>query len=230
MKVLITGATGLVGKKLVKQLTDDGIEVNYLTQSKSLSIPETNLIKGFYWDVKQGKIDKNALNQVDAVIHLAGATVSKRWTPRYQKEIMDSRVESAKLILKVLSKNTEHKVKHFITASGISIYPNSSKDQYNEFSTSIGENYLAEVVQEWEKAADAFKILNIKVAKIRTGLVLDAKEGAFPIMKKSIDNYLGASFGNGKQIFSWIHIDDLIGIYKFVLNHNLAYYRWFLVH
>ena len=221
MKVLITGATGLVGKKLVDLLVSKGIYVNYLTQSNSLSIPETEFIKGFFWNVKDGKIDKKSLDHVDAVIHLAGATVSKRWTPRYQKEIMDSRVDSAKLILKVLRKKTDHQVKHFISASGISIYPNSIKHQFNEFSTTVGENYLADVVVEWEKAADEFKLLNIKVAKVRTGLVLDATAGAFPLMKKSVEYNVGTGFGNGKQIFSWIHVDDLVGIYNYILSHKL---------
>lgn len=220
MKVLITGATGLVGKKLVQKLTSNGIAVNYLTHSKK-SIPETALIKAFYWNLEKETIDKEAILNVDAIIHLAGATVSKRWTPRYQKEILNSRVNGIKLLIKTLQKNPNHQVKHFISASGISIYPSSLSQQYNEFSTSVGHGFLAEVVQKWEQAVNELDVLNIKTAKIRTGLVLDPHQGAFPIMYKTVKNYVGANFGNGKQIYSWIHIDDLVGVYQYVLQNKL---------
>ena len=219
MKVLITGATGLIGTKLTKECHRAGITVNYLTTSKDKIENKPNY-KGFYWDPYKGEIDKNAFTDVTTIINLVGASISKRWTKSYKKTILESRTKTANLIFDTL-KNTKTSVKHFISASGISIYPNSESRLYTEEDTAVDDTFLAEVVQQWEKAADQFKELNIRVAKVRTGVVLAEGEGAFPKLVKPIEKGFGAALGSGKQWLSWIHIEDIVCIYIHILKNGL---------
>lgn len=222
MKVLVTGATGLVGKKLLDYLLNQGNSIHVLTHSKNKvsEFKEAN-IKGFYWNIGEQILDLNSLDEVDAIIHLAGASISKRWTTKYKKQIIDSRINSTKLLYSAIKKLPNHQIKHFISASAIGIYPNSLSQKYNENYSGTSSFFLNQVVEEWEKVADLFLNLNIKVSKIRTGLVLDAHSGALPLMIKPTRYFLGSSFGSGKQIYSWIHVDDLVRIYSFVLKNEL---------
>jgi uncharacterized protein (TIGR01777 family) len=220
MRVLITGATGLIGQEIVKRCHEKGIEVNYLTTSKS-KINQSNKTQGFYWNPKQQHIDINCFKDVDAIIHLAGATVSKRWTPSYKKEILESRKDTTQLLVNTLKGET-HKVKHIVSASAIGIYPDSLINYYDETSKIYAESFLGDVVKAWEKEIDAFSSLNITVSKIRIGLVLSNKGGALTEIVKPIKFGLGAAFGSGKQWQSWIHINDLAELFLYVLNHELA--------
>ncbi|MGK0253047.1 MAG: hypothetical protein ACI9OE_000505 [Mariniflexile sp.] len=220
MRVLITGATGLIGQEIVKRCHEKGIEVNYLTTSKS-KINQLNKTQGFYWNPKQQHIDVNCLKDVDAIIHLAGATVSKRWTPSYKKEILESRKDTTQLLVNTLIGET-HKVKHIVSASAIGIYPDSLINYYDETSEIYAESFLGDVVKSWENEIDAFSTMNITVSKIRIGLVLSNKGGALTEMVKPIKFGLGAAFGSGKQWQSWIHINDLAELFLYVLNHQLA--------
>ena len=219
MKILITGATGLIGSKLTKKCIEKGITVHYFTTSKE-KIETTSGYKGFYWNPQNNEIDKEAFKGVSVIINLVGATVSKRWTNSYKTTILESRVHTANLIYKTLE-NLEHDVKHFISASGISIYPNSNIKRYTEDSNEIDTTFLAEVVIAWEAAADRFKNLGIEVSKVRTGVVLAAGEGALSKIVKPIKIGLGAPLGSGNQWQSWIHIDDIVGIYYHILKNRL---------
>jgi TIGR01777 family protein len=219
MKVLITGATGLVGSELVSLLLKNGLYVHYLTTSENKIQHETRY-RGFLWHPEQGYIDVHCIDGVDAIIHLAGATISKRWTDPYKEEIVESRVVSANLLYTLL-KNNPHTVKHFISASAIGIYPDSAEKIYSEDSPETDSSFLGQVVTKWEQAADHFSQLGISVAKIRTGLVLSGKGGMLKELMRPIKFGLGAAFGKGGQTQSWIHLRDLVGIYHFVLTHHL---------
>jgi|TARA_R100000479_G_scaffold33554_4_gene14261 hypothetical protein len=219
MKVLITGATGLIGTQLTKECHKAGISVNYLTTSKEKIENEPNY-KGFYWNPYEGKIDKNAFKDVTTIINLVGATISKRWTKSYKKTIIESRTKTADLIFETL-KNNKTTVKHFISASGVSIYPNSESRLYTEEDTAVDTTFLAEVVQAWEAAADQFEKLDMRVTKVRTGVVLAEDDGAFPKLVKPIEKGFGAALGSGKQWMSWIHIEDIVCIYMHVLKNGL---------
>lgn len=218
-KVLITGATGLIGRELVKQCHAQGIHVNYLTTSNDKMEDRENYT-GFYWNPKEREIDENAFKGVSAIVHLAGANISKRWTKKYKKTIIGSRVESMDLIYDTLQ-NIDHNVVHFLSASGISIYPTSKTKFYTEENDEVDDNFLAQVVVEWETAARRFKDLGMEVSKVRTGLVLSKNGGAFPQMVKPIKLGVGAPLGSGEQWQSWIHIKDIAGIYLFLLNNQL---------
>jgi len=219
MRVLITGATGLIGKEIVKRCHKNNIDVNYLTTSKS-KIKHTENLQGFYWNPLNKNMDTHCFKEVDAIIHLAGATISKRWTPAYKKKILKSRTESTQLLIDSL-KEELHTIKHVISASAIGMYPDSITHYYDETFTDFENSFLNEVVTKWEESVDGFSKLNIKVSKVRTGLVLSNTGGALPKLVKPIKLGLGASFGTGEQWQSWIHINDLAHMYLYILTKSL---------
>lgn len=219
MRVLITGATGLIGSHITDLFLKRGISINYLTTSRG-KIEKNNNYKGFYWDPEKRELDERALEEVDAIIHLAGASVAKRWTESYKKEIIDSRVKSAGLLYDTL-RTGKYEIPHFISASGINIYPSSLRKLYFEDEQAVDDSFLGKVVVLWEEAANQFEELGMKVAKVRTGMVLAEEGGALPKIKKPVALNAGAAFGNGKQWQSWIHIDDLTGIYLYILENEL---------
>ncbi len=219
MKVLITGATGLIGNELVSLLLQNGVSIHYVTTSKKKIVNELNY-KGFYWNPEQGIINENCLMGVDAIIHLAGATISKRWTKSYKQEIIESRLLSSAVLFKAL-KNHPNQVKQIVSASGTAIYPNNDTVIYDENSQEIDNSFLANVVFKWEESVDKFKSLGLKVCKLRTGIVLSNKGGALIEMAKPIKMGLGSPFGNGKQIQSWIHIHDIAALYFFAISNDL---------
>ena len=219
MKILITGATGLIGTELVALLLQNGVTIHYLTTSKKKIESQPNY-HGFYWNPDQGIIDENALMGVDSIIHLAGASISKRWTSKYKQEIIESRMLSLNVLFKAL-KDNPNSVKQIVSASAIGIYPDNLTKLYTEDEKAVDESFLGKVVMKWEESVNKFKLLNIKVAKIRTGLVLSQKGGALPKMVKPIKIGIGSPFGSGKQMQSWIHIHDLINLYLFAVSNEL---------
>ncbi|TBX68708.1 TIGR01777 family protein [Flavobacterium silvisoli] len=219
MTILITGATGLIGKELTQLLLAKKHTVHYLTTSKS-KIGEQFGCIGFYWNPQEGKIDENCLYGVDVIVHLAGANIAHRWTNTYKQEIIESRILSGELLFNLVKKHP-NQVKQIISASGISIYPESFSTVYDETTLDSEDSFLSNVVKKWEEAADRFQVLGLKVCKLRTGIVLSNKGGALPEMVKPIKLGFGAAMGSGKQIQSWIHIADLVAIYSFVIENQL---------
>lgn len=219
MKILITGATGLIGTRLVDMLLQNGVSINYLTTSKD-KIKSAHNYKGFYWNPNYGEIDATCLEDVTTIIHLAGASVSKRWTNSHKEDILNSRVFSTRLLHQAISKN-QNNVTHIISASAIGIYPDSLEKIYHEDEKSVDNSFLGEVTEAWEKEVDKLAKLNITISKVRTGLVLAKNGGALQEMLKPIKLGLGAAFGTGKQCQSWIHIDDLVAMYYFIAQNGL---------
>lgn len=219
MKILITGATGMIGKELVDLLLQNNHTVHYLTTSKDKIHNKSNYY-GFFWNPEQSIIDENCLMGVDAIIHLAGATVSKRWTNSYKEEIIESRVLTTNLLYKAL-KDYPNQVKQVVSASAIGIYPHSLTEIYTEDSLKVSHDFLGTVVQKWEESVDVFSVLKIKVCKIRIGLVLSDKGGALSEMVKPIKLGLGSPFGSGMQMQSWIHISDLVELFYFATQNQL---------
>ncbi|WP_281542669.1 TIGR01777 family oxidoreductase [Maribacter aestuarii] len=220
MKVLITGATGLIGSELVSHCHRKGYDVNYLTTSKEKIVSEPHY-KGFYWNPDKKEIDTDCFNGVSVIINLAGASISKRWTSSYKKVIIESRINSLQTLYQAVNKLPNHSIEAMISASAIGIYPDSTTNYYSEDDLGIDDSFLGEVVELWEKEADTFKPLLPNVAKIRIGLVMSRDGGALPEMAKPIKNYVGAAFGSGEQWQSWIHISDLARIFLFVAENNL---------
>ncbi len=217
--VLITGATGLIGQEIVNICHHQNMTVHYLTTSKH-KIKSTSNYKGFYWNPETKDIDITCFDGVSAIINLVGASISKRWTATYKKEILTSRIQSTQLLLDTITSHNKP-ITHMVSASAIGIYPNSLTNYYSEEEEQVSDSFLGEVVAQWEAAVDQFSTLGITVAKLRIGLVLSKDGGALPEIVKPIRFGAGAAFGTGEQWQSWIHVNDLARMFVFVLSHNL---------
>lgn len=201
-KILITGGTGLVGKRLTAMLKERNHEVRILSRS-----PKG--VNEFKWDVSKSFIDDKALDNIDFIIHLAGAGIAdKRWSNERKKVIIDSRVDTANLLFhKIKAQNIS--LTGFISASGSNYYGAQTSDEIFGEKEDAGTDFLGDVCQKWEAAANQFKELNIPVTILRTGVVLSKKGGALEKMKTPVISPLGS----GQQYMSWIHIDDLCNVY-----------------
>ena len=220
MKILISGATGLIGSLLVKRLLEKNYTINYLTTSKAKIENKPNY-QGFYWNPQEGKINESCVVGVDVIVHLAGANIANRWTDKYKQEIIESRTLSSELLYNSVKKIGKNHIKQIISASGTAIYPESHNKIYDESTIETEDSFLSNVVKKWEGSVNIFQNLDIKVCKIRTGIVLSNRGGALPEMVKPIKYGVGATMGNGKQIQSWIHINDLVAIYIFAIEKQL---------
>jgi len=220
MSILITGATGLIGKAVTQKFRERDIEVHYLTTRKN-KVTNREGLKGFYWDPGKGEIDMKCFDGVTAVINLAGSSISQRWTKANKRKILRSRLDSLQTLRKALEKLDTDTIKSFVSASAIGIYPNSLDRYYTEDTTDVDPSFLGEVVSKWEREINEFSKFRFSLATIRIGLVLSADGGALPAMTKPIKSFVGAAFGSGEQWQSWIHIDDLARQFIFVIEQNL---------
>ncbi|OIQ19413.1 TIGR01777 family oxidoreductase [Lacinutrix sp. MedPE-SW] len=219
MRILITGATGLIGTEIVAQCHKAGIAVNYLTTSKS-KIENKKNYQGYYWNPSNAIIDVKCLENVDVIIHLVGASISKRWTKAHKQAILNSRLKTTALLHDTV-KNNPNTIKQIVSASAIGYYPDSLTNYYTEDEKNVNTSFLGQVVEVWEQAVDTFKTLNITVSKIRIGVVFSKEGGAFPQLAKPIKYGAGAVMGNGKQWMSWIHLHDLAAIFLHVAKNKL---------
>ena len=222
MRILISGASGLVGKALIPILEQSGHQVSVLS-TRSNTTAFASHITSFHWNPEKGILDRNALNDVDVIISLAGAKIAQRWTSKSKKSILDSRVLGTRLVVDALKSNQKHRVAHFISASAIGIYPSSFTTRYTESNTDVAKSFPAEVVRAWEAEVDKANDIVAHVSKIRIGLVL--AQGGAALLPLAIPTSLGfgAWFGNGKQWQSWIHIQDLVRLFAFSLENPGIY-------
>ncbi|MCE7067337.1 TIGR01777 family oxidoreductase [Dyadobacter sp. CY326] len=208
-KVLITGGTGLIGKRLTALLLEKGYQIAYLSRKKS-NIPSVQV---YEWDVAKGYIEAGAVENTDYLIHLAGAAVADgRWTEERKKEIISSRTETIALIGKALREKNIRPTA-FISASGSSYYGEDSGDVRNTEQSPAGKDFLSHVTVVWEQAADRIAEMGVRTVKLRTGIVLSKDGGALPQMAAPAKFGFGAPLGSGKQWVSWIHLDDLCRMY-----------------
>ena len=219
MRLLIAGATGLIGKHLVAALLMRGDEVRFLTTNNNKK-NSLDGAQGFYWDPKNHFCPKEALDGVSVVINLAGASVSLPWTKKHKNEILQSRLDTAKA-LKLALKHQDQKV-HYVGASGISGYASSYSLNYNDQDQTFGSGFLAEVVRQWETATHKGHSKNVTTAAVRTGLVLAREGGVLPQILRPIKLGMGAVLGSGKQYQSWIHIDDLVQAYLWIIDNEFS--------
>lgn len=213
--ILITGGTGLVGKALTKQLIERGYQVIILTRKKIDSVQQStdknveNKLCYAFWDVENKIMDKWAIEKADHIIHLAGANVfDQRWTKKYRTTILDSRTKTGELLLQYLS-STTNQLKSFISASAIGWYgPDKGSNAFVE--TDVADkNFLGETCSAWEKSVEKINDLKKRLVILRIGIVLSKDGGAFVEFEKTIPYGIASILGNGKQIISWIHIEDL---------------------
>ncbi len=221
MKILITGATGLIGSEIVRLCSQENILVHYLTTSKDKIVSEPGY-KGFYWNPDESEIDISCFDGVSAIINLAGASISKRWTSAYKKVVLSSRINTLQTLRIGLEKIDSNAISSFVSASAIGIYPHSLSNFYEEDEKRVDDSFLGEVVEAWENEADTLRNFDFNLSKIRIGLVMSKDGGALVEMAKPIKMYVGAAFGSGEQWQSWIHITDLARMFLFAVKHQLV--------
>ena len=207
--VLITGGTGMVGKSLTQHLLNNQYKVIILSRSVQNNQANANLSYAL-WDVKKQQIDIAAVQAADYIVHLAGAgVVDKKWTDAYKKEIIDSRIDSSKLLFNALQ-NNENKVKAVVSASAIGWYGADAVPVKPFIETDeADDSFLGLACKLWEDSVSAFTSLGKRAVKIRIGIVMSNDGGALAEFKKPIKLGVASILGSGKQIVSWIHIDDL---------------------
>jgi uncharacterized protein (TIGR01777 family) len=199
--ILITGATGLIGRPLCQQLTAAGHAVRTLSRGKS---------GDFRWDPGQSELPAEAVDGVDAVIHLAGESVAQRWTAEVKERILKSRTESTELLVRRILESESRPA--FISASGINYYGYERDDSVDESSPG-GGGFLAEVCRRWESAAQPLAEAGCRCVYVRTGVVLSAAGGALAKMLPPFKAGAGGRIGDGKQAMSWIALEDLVRLY-----------------
>lgn len=216
MKIVITGGTGLVGQHLTRLLLAKGHEVAHLSRTK-----RSGEIATYAWDIENQFIEEGALSDVDALIHLAGSGIADgRWTAKRKRIIFDSRIKSTELLLNTL-KETDNRIKNVVAASAIGFYGMETGDALQMEDSPAGNDFLAEVVTQWEKSSAQFRDLGIKTTQLRIGIVLDKKGGALGKMTTPLKLGLGSPLGSGNQWMSWIHIDDLCKMITFSMEQGL---------
>lgn len=207
--ILITGASGLIGPKLIRNLLEKGHSVSVLTRNP-------HKIKGvqvFKWDIDNQTIDNEALNGVDTIIHLAGAGIAdERWTKARKQLIIDSRVLSTRLLYRAIEE-TKAPIKTIISASAIGFYGDRADEILTE-SSSNGTGFLADCCRQWENAVDEGQKFGVRLVKFRIGLVLAKQGGALAKLETPVSLFLGAPLGSGKQWMPWIHVKDLLALFE----------------
>jgi uncharacterized protein (TIGR01777 family) len=212
----LTGATGSVGKAIVNELLDQNHEVRILTTRKNF---KWEGVQCFYWNPSKGLIDLPSLDGADYLIHLAGATVSKRWTTKYKQEITDSRVQSTQLLLDALEKiNVGPRA--VVSASAIGIYGSDLERSMVE-SDPAADDYLASVTRTWEMYTQKFETEQRRSIQLRIGIVLDGGAGVLGQLEPLAKLGLASPLGTGKQWTSWIHVKDLARMFIFAATHEI---------
>lgn len=207
-QILITGATGMVGKQLIPALQALGYNISILARKQT----KLKDVKVYLWDIDKQTIDINALKGIDTVIHLAGEGIGdKKWTKERKKQIIASRVRSTQLLYQTI-KATNSPIQTFISAAAVGIYGDRGEEILSEKSA-YGNGFLSECCIQWEAAADEGLPLGLRVVKIRIGLILSKNGGTLTAMEKPVKYFVGSPLGNGKQWMPWIHTDDIVGIF-----------------
>jgi len=208
--VIITGGTGMIGTALSEALLKKKYNVIILTRDPRKAVSSVNKISYAVWDIKEQTIDADAISKADFIVHLAGANIGeKRWTAKRKKEIIDSRIESSRLIVKALKEN-QNNVKAVVSASAIGYYGEGIDLVEND---PPADDFLGQTGKKWEESIEPVAGLGKRLVTLRTAPVLSNEAGYLPEFKKYLRFGLVTILGNGKQIISWIHIDDLVNMY-----------------
>lgn len=222
-KILIAGGSGLVGLRLTEMLLQKGYKVSHLSRKAGTK----NGVEIFDWDVDALTVNANAFEGIDAIVNLAGAGIAdKAWTTSRMNEIIDSRVNAAQTIFEFL-KNNPNKVTNYIGASAIGYYGNLTKQNLTEDDEYPEIDFMTDCCKQWEAAHHQINTLNIRTTIFRIGIVLSTKGGALKEMLTPFKFFIGAYFGDGSMMTSWIHIDDLCEaiIYSIENKNTLGVYN-----
>lgn len=220
MRILITGATGSVGKVVVEQLLEAGDEVVVMTRN----IAKAAIILGsqcsyYQWSDTNSLPPMEAFEGVDGIVNLMGENIAdKRWTDEQKKKIYNSRIDGTARLVEAL-KQLEKRPKVFVSASAVGVYGDRKDEEINE-SSSSGDDFLAHVCKDWEEEANKASEQGLRVVLIRTGIVLSRGGGALSKMLPLFKKGLGGPIGSGNQYMSWIHVEDLAAMYVEALKNE----------
>lgn len=210
MDVLVSGSRGLIGSALIPALTNEGHRVVRLVRSRDTGEDGT-----VWWDPSAGEIEVDRLEGIDAVVHLAGESIVGRWTSAKKARIRESRVRGTRLLAGTLAGlSTPPKV--MVSASATGYYGDRGDELLREESPP-GTNFLARVCQEWEAAADPARDAGVRVVHPRIGLVLSTEGGALAMSLPIFKLGGGGKIGSGRQFWSWVAIDDIVGAILYAL-------------
>ncbi len=219
-KIILTGATGVIGSRLCKLLISRGDNIIILTRDAKKAKETMNVDAEFInWNYKDPLSDKVKFDGINAVIHLAGANLfERRWSNEYKKIILESRTISTRILAQSIN-NSSGKPAVFISSSAVGFYGDKDNQPITENSLP-GNDFLSDVCKKWEIEAKIVENSEVRLVNIRTGVVLNSNEGALKQMLLPFKMFVGGPIGNGKQWFPWIHIDDILNIYLFALDNN----------
>ncbi len=209
----VTGASGLVGSQLVKELEEDGVRVLRLVRRPVENEQEIR------WNPAEGIIDAARLEGVDTVIHLAGKGIATgRWTGEFKRQIVESRTKSTRLLSETLAQ-LEHKPRVLVGASAIGFYGDRGAEPVDEDSP-LGIGFLPEMCQQWEAAYEPASEAGIRTVQVRIGVVLSPNGGAIEKMLPTFKWGVGGRLGNGRQMMSWVALHDLIRVLRFAADSD----------
>ncbi|MCB9317168.1 MAG: TIGR01777 family protein [Lewinellaceae bacterium] len=207
LTILIAGGSGMIGTRLTQLFRAGGHKVRILSRHPGEA-------DEYAWDPAAGTIDDKAVAGADIVINLAGAGIAdSRWTPARKQRIIDSRVQSAQLLLDTFQR-LNHMPKAYLSAAGVGYYGNAGEDWVNEYDAPADSSFLVECCLAWEKAAEKIGAAGIRTVIFRTGIVLDKSGGALREIIKPLRFGLGAYFGDGQAWYSWIALEDICRMFQ----------------
>lgn len=211
MRIAISGSTGLIGSYLTGYFRSKGHEVIEISRHAKNNPKKDPVI---FWDPASAKIDAGRLENLDVIIHLAGASISERWSPAYKKILSSSRLDSTRLISRTIS-SLKNKPRILISASAIGYYGNKPPQEIVNEKTPPAYDFLGTLCQEWEKETQPAQEAGIRVVQLRTGIVLARQGGALGKMLPIFQFGLGGVLGDGRQMMSWIALAEI----PYVLEH-----------
>ena len=217
--ILMTGGTGLVGRALTRLLVERGYKVIILTRRLPGGVIPDNVSYAL-WDINKQQIDVQAVQRADHIVHLAGAgVVAKKWTAAYKKEIAESRTNSSRLIIDTLKAHS-NSIKAVISASAIGWYGADTGTEWFTETAPAKKYFLGDTCRLWEESIEPVTALGIRLVKLRIGIVLSNDGGALVEFKKPLRFGIAAILGNGKQMISWIHIEDLCRLFIYAIENE----------
>lgn len=215
MKIIVSGGTGFIGRRIVERFLEDGHTVSVWSRQPTLE--KRPAVRSFLWDPLTGEPSEESLHGKDAVVHLAGEPVNQRWNPEIKQRIFDSRVLGTRRLVDAMSR-MEHRPKVLVSTSAIGYYGERREEKLTE-SSDPGTGFLSAVCQGWEAEARRAESLGVRVIRLRIGFVL-GKGGALAQMLPVFRLGLGGPLGSGRQWMPWIHVADVAGLFAFALDYS----------
>jgi uncharacterized protein (TIGR01777 family) len=215
MTIAFTGASGFIGRRLMKQLASADHKLRVLSRHAGTNLPPG--VQLYVWDAMKGPPPEESLNGVDAVVHLAGEPIAQRWNDEVKQKIRESRATGTRNLVQALSAARQRPAV-LVCGSAIGYY-GSRGDEILTESSAPGKGFMADVCVAWEKEADPAESLGIRLVKLRTGVALGANGGALAKMVPPFKAGMGGKLGHGDQWMSWVHLDDLVGLIQHVLDN-----------